>query len=221
MSVLQQRPVIGISVGDLNGIGTELIIKTFADHRLLELCTPLIFASNKLINFYRKSVPEINFAYQSTRDFTRIAPKQINLYNCWEDEVAIVPGQLTDISGQYAVKSLVAAVEALRDNKIQGLVTAPIHKKNTQSPEFNFTGHTPYLKHAFGVNDVLMLMVSEGFRVGLVTEHVPIRDVAQQITREAILSKLNILRDSLRKDFGIDKPRLPYWDSILMPVTKG
>lgn len=208
MSVLQQRPVIGISVGDLNGIGTELIIKTFADHRLLELCTPLIFASNKLINFYRKSVPEINFAYQSTRDFTRIAPKQINLYNCWEDEVAIVPGQLTDISGQYAVKSLVAAVEALRDNKIQGLVTAPIHKKNTQSPEFNFTGHTPYLKHAFGVNDVLMLMVSEGFRVGLVTEHVPIRDVAQQITREAILSKLNILRDSLRKDFGIDKPKI-------------
>src|ERR1700735_1996285 len=107
MSLFPQRPVIGISVGDLNGIGTELIIKTFADHRLLELCTPLIFASNKLINFYRKSVPEINFAYQSTRDFTRIAPKQINLYNCWEDEVAIVPGQLTDISGTYAVKSLV------------------------------------------------------------------------------------------------------------------
>jgi 4-hydroxythreonine-4-phosphate dehydrogenase len=208
MSVLQQRPVIGISVGDLNGIGTELIIKTFADHRLLELCTPLIFASNKLINFYRKSVPEINFSYQSTRDFTRIAHKQINLYNCWEDEVAIVPGQLTDVSGTYAVKSLVAAVEALRDNKIQGLVTAPIHKKNTQSPEFNFTGHTPYLKHAFGVNDVLMLMVSEGFRVGLVTEHVPIRDVAQHITREAILSKLNILKDSLRKDFGIDKPKI-------------
>jgi 4-hydroxythreonine-4-phosphate dehydrogenase len=208
MSVLQQRPVIGISVGDLNGIGTELIIKTFADHRLLELCTPLIFASNKLINFYRKSVPEINFSYQSTRDFTRIAHKQINLYNCWEDEVAIVPGQLTDISGTYAVKSLVAAVEALRDNKIQGLVTAPIHKKNTQSAEFNFTGHTPYLKHAFGVNDVLMLMVSEGFRVGLVTEHVPISEVARHITRETILSKLNILRDSLRKDFGIDKPKI-------------
>lgn len=208
MSVPQQRPVIGISVGDLNGIGTELIIKTFADHRLLELCTPLIFASNKLINFYRKSVPEINFSYQSTRDFTRIAHKQINLYNCWEDEVAIVPGQLTDISGTYAVKSLVAAVEALRDNKIQGLVTAPIHKKNTQSAEFNFTGHTPYLKHAFGVNDVLMLMVSEGFRVGLVTEHVPISEVAKHITREAILSKLNILRDSLRKDFGIDKPKI-------------
>ena len=204
----QNKPVIGISVGDLNGIGTELIIKTFSDHRILELCTPLIFASSKLINFYRKSIPEINFTYQSTRDFTRIAHKQVNLYSCWEEEIAIVPGQLTDIGGGYAIKSLVAAVEALRDKKIQGLVTAPIHKKNTQSPSFNFTGHTPYLKHAFGSSDVLMLMVSDNFRVGLVTEHVPVKEIAQHITREAILSKLNILRDSLIKDFGIDKPKI-------------
>ena len=103
MSLQQQKPVIGISVGDLNGIGTELIIKTFSDHRLLEFCTPLIFASNKLINFYRKSTPEINFNYQSTKDYTRIAPKQINIFNCWEEEIAIVPGQLTDIGGSYAV----------------------------------------------------------------------------------------------------------------------
>jgi 4-hydroxythreonine-4-phosphate dehydrogenase len=204
----QQRPVIGISAGDMNGIGTELIIKTFSDHRLLELCTPLIFASVKLINFYRKSIPDINFNYQSTKDFSRIAPKQVNIFNCWEEEIAIVPGQLTDVGGSYAVKSLTMAVEALRDKKIQGLVTAPIHKKNTQSSTFNFTGHTPYLKHAFNVNDVLMLMVSEGFRVGLVTEHVPVKDIARYITREAILSKLNILRDSLIKDFGIDKPRI-------------
>jgi 4-hydroxythreonine-4-phosphate dehydrogenase len=208
MSLPQQKPIIGISVGDLNGIGTELIIKTFSDHRLLELCTPLVFASNKLINFYRKFTPEINMNYQITKDFTRIAHKQVNIYNCWEEEIAIVPGQLTDIGGSYAVKSLVAAVEALRDKKIQGLVTAPIHKKNTQSPSFDFTGHTPYLKHAFKANDVLMLMVSDNFRVGLVTEHVPVKDIAQHITREAILSKLNILRDSLMKDFGIDKPRI-------------
>jgi 4-hydroxythreonine-4-phosphate dehydrogenase len=208
MSLQLQRPVIGISVGDLNGIGTELIIKTFSDHRLLELCTPLIFGSNKLINFYRKSVPELPFNYQNTKDYSRIAHKQINIYNCWEEEIAIVPGQLTDIGGSYAVKSLVTAVEALRDKKIQGLVTAPIHKKNTQSATFNFTGHTPYLKDAFRVNDVLMLMVSDNFRVGLVTEHVPVKDIAQYITREAILSKLNILRDSLIRDFGIDKPKI-------------
>ena len=208
MSQQLQKPVIGISVGDVNGIGTELIIKTFSDHRLLEMCTPLIFGSNKLINFYRKSTPELAFNYQTTKDFTRITHKQINLYNCWEEEIAIVPGQLTDVGGVYAVKSLTMAVEALRDKKIQGLVTAPLHKKNTQSPDFDFTGHTPYLKKAFNVNDVLMLMVSDNFRVGLVTEHVPVKDITKYITREAILSKLNILRDSLIRDFGIDKPKI-------------
>ena len=208
MSIQHQRPVIGITIGDLNGIGAELIIKTFSDHRLLELCTPLIFASNKLINFYRKSAPEINFNYQSTKDFSRITPKQINIYNCWEEEVAILPGQLTEIGGSYAVKSLVAAVEALRDKKIQGLVTAPIHKKNTQSPTFNFTGHTPYLKQAFNANDVLMLMVSDTMKVGLVTGHVPVKDIAHFITREAIQSKLRMLNESLMRDFGIDKPKI-------------
>lgn len=208
MSQQQQKPVIGISVGDVNGIGTELIIKTFSDHRLLEFCTPLIFASNKLINFYRKISPEVNFNYQNTKEISRIAHKQINIFNCWEEDIALVPGQLTDVGGSYAVKSLTAAVEALRDRKIQGLVTAPIHKKNTQSQAFNFTGHTPYLKEAFKANDVVMLMVSENFRVGLVTEHVPVKDIAKYITREAILSKLNILRDSLIRDFGIDKPKI-------------
>ncbi|MDR3716954.1 MAG: 4-hydroxythreonine-4-phosphate dehydrogenase PdxA [Puia sp.] len=208
MSNQPNRPLIGISVGDVNGIGTELIIKTFSDHRLLELCTPVIFGSNKLINFYRKSLPEINFNYQHSKDLSRPVHKQVNIYNCWEEEIAITPGQLTDLGGSYAVKSLVAAVDALKSKKIQGLVTAPIHKKNTQSSSFAFTGHTPYLKHAFGVNDVLMLMTSEDFRVGLVTEHIPISEVAKYITRESILSKLNILRDSLVRDFGIDKPKI-------------
>lgn len=208
MSIPQQKPVIGISIGDLNGIGTELVIKTFSDHRLLELCTPVIFASNKLINFYRKSVPDLNFNYQSSKDFNRIMPKQVNIYNCWEEEVAITPGQLTETGGSYAIKSLTAAVAALKEKKIQGLVTAPIHKKNIQSPEFSFTGHTPYLQHAFGTNDVLMFMVAGNFRVGLVTEHVPIHEVAKLITRERILSKLQLMKESLIKDFGIDKPKI-------------
>ena len=183
---LQQRPVIGISIGDLNGIGTELIIKTFSDHRILELCTPIIFASNKVINFYRKSIPEVNFNYQNIKDFTRIHPKQINLFNCWEEEVAINPGQFTDTGGKYAVKSLISAVRALKEGKIHGLVTAPLHKKNTQSAEFNFTGHTPYLQNVFGVNDVVMLMTSENLKVGLVTEHVPLGEVTKYITLSLI-----------------------------------
>lgn len=202
------KPVIGITCGDINGIGTELIIKTFSDSRILDICTPVIFGSNKLINFYRKSIPEVNLNYQSTREFNRINNKQINLFSCWEEEIVISPGQLTETGGKYAVLSLQTAVAALKQKQIDGLVTAPIHKKNTQSTDFNFTGHTPYLKSMFGVNDVVMMLCADSFRVALVTEHIPVAEVAKHITRERILSKLAIVNQSLQKDFGIDKPRI-------------
>jgi 4-hydroxythreonine-4-phosphate dehydrogenase len=198
----------GISCGDLNGIGIELIIKTFSDHRILEQCTPVVYASNKVINFYRKSIPEANFNYQNIKDYNRINNKQVNIFNCWEDEVIINPGQLTDVAGKYAVLSLQTAVAALKQKQIDGLVTAPIHKKNIQSPEFNFTGHTPYLKNMFEVKDVVMMLCAGNFRVALLTEHVPLNEVAGYVTKEAILSKLNIIHKSLQKDFGIDKPRI-------------
>ncbi|MEO7983959.1 MAG: 4-hydroxythreonine-4-phosphate dehydrogenase PdxA [Bacteroidota bacterium] len=204
----QTKPVIGISCGDLNGIGLELIIKTFSDIRILEYCTPVIFASNKVINFYRKSIPETNFNYQNTRDFGRISPKQVTIFNCWEEEVAINPGLLNDTGGKYAVLSLQTAVAALKQKQIDGLVTAPIHKKNIQSADFSFTGHTPYLKEIFGVHDVVMMLCAGDFRVALVTEHIPVAEIAKHITKEKILSKLNIIQQSLQKDFGIDKPRI-------------
>jgi 4-hydroxythreonine-4-phosphate dehydrogenase len=202
------KPVIGMTCGDINGIGIELIIKTIADNRILDICTPVIFASNKAINFYRKTIPDANFSYQSNKDLTRISPKQVNIYNCWEEEIAIAPGQLTNVAGSYAVKSLTSAVTALKEKKIHGLVTAPIHKKNIQSPEFNFTGHTPFLQQYFQMKDVLMLMVADNMRVGVLSEHVPVQDVAKYVTREVILSKLGLMKDSLVKDFGIDKPRI-------------
>jgi 4-hydroxythreonine-4-phosphate dehydrogenase len=205
---LTPKPVIGVSCGDLNGIGIELIIKTFSDSRIMEFCTPLIFASNKVINFYRKSTPEVNFNYQNTKDFTKLNVKQINVFNCWEEETSVTPGQLTDSAGKYAVLSLQTAAAALKQKQIDGLVTAPIHKKNIQSAEFNFTGHTPYLKNMFGVSDVVMMLCADNFRVALVTEHVPVSDIAKYITKEAIVSKLNIINKSLQKDFGIDKPRI-------------
>jgi 4-hydroxythreonine-4-phosphate dehydrogenase len=168
----------------------------------------VIFGSNKLINFYRKSIPEVNLNYQSTREFNRLNNKQINLFSCWEEEVVITPGQLTETGGKYAVLSLQTAVAALKQKQIDGLVTSPIHKKNIQSAEFNFTGHTPYLKTMFGVNDVVMMLCAGGFRVALATEHIPVSEVSKYITRETILSKLSILHQSLQKDFGIDKPRI-------------
>jgi len=202
------KPVIGISCGDLNGIGLEIIIKTISDSRLLEICTPVLFASNKVVNFYRKALPEINLNFSSIKEANRINHKQVNLFNCWEEEVAITPGELTEDGGKYAVMSLVTAAQALKEGHIDGLVTAPIHKKNTQSEKFNFTGHTPYLKNLFGVSDVAMFMVADNMRVAVLTEHVPVKEVAGFITRASILSKLQIVNNSLKKDFGIDKPKI-------------
>ena len=203
-----QKPVIGISCGDINGIGIELIIKTFADSRLLDHCTPVIFCSNKAINFYRKGLAEYNLNFSSTKDLNKINHKQVNLYSCWEEDVEITPGQLNDVGGKYGAISLQTAVAALKQQQIDGLITAPIHKKNIQSADFSFTGHTPYLQHIFGAKDVVMLLCAGNFRVGLVTEHVPVTEVAKHISKEKILSKLSILQESLRKDFGIDKPRI-------------
>ena len=203
-----EKPVIGISCGDLNGIGPELIIKTFSDTRILDHCTPVIFCSNKVLNFYRKNIPDINFNYQHVKDIKYLNSKQVNIVNCWEEELNITPGQLTETGGRYAIISLIAAVKALKEKHIEGLVTAPIHKKNIQSSDFHFTGHTPFLKNYFEVKDVAMMLCADDFRVALLTEHVPVSDIQKFITKEAIVSKLNIINASLQKDFGIDKPRI-------------
>jgi 4-hydroxythreonine-4-phosphate dehydrogenase len=202
------KPVIGFSCGDLNGIGLELIIKTVSDNRLLDLCVPVIFASNKSFNFYRKVFPENNISYQAIKELNKLNHKQINLFNCWEEEVQITPGQLTETGGKYALNSLQKATQALKEGSIDALVTAPIHKKNIQSEAFNYSGHTPYLKAMFNADDVVMLMTAQNMRVALVTEHVPVAEIAKHITRESILRKLTILNKSLQTDFGIDKPKI-------------
>ncbi len=209
MSNIQtNKPVIGITIGDINSIGAEIIIKTFLDNRMMEFCTPVIFASNKTINFYRKLMNENNFNYQSIKDFTRLNHKQVNVYNCWEEEVQITPGVLNEAGGKYAARALEVAIQCLKDGHVHGLVTAPIHKNNIQSQQFNYTGHTPYLKAAFNAKDVLMFMTADNMRVGLLTEHVPIAEVSKFVTKENILAKLQLMRESLIKDFGIDKPRI-------------
>ena len=208
MQINENKPVIGFTSGDINGIGIELIIKTLGDSRILDFCTPVIFANNKLINFYRKSLPDINFTFAIVKDSTRINHKQINVYNCWEEDVVVTQGILNETGGKYAVISLMIATEALKAGKIDGLITAPIHKKNIQSDTFNYTGHTPFLKHFFEAKDVAMMLIAENMRVALLTEHIPVKDIAQYITRDAILSKLQIINQSLKKDFNINKPRI-------------
>ena len=208
MAQESQKPVVGFTCGDINGIGIELIIKSLTDNRINELCVPVIFASNKCVNFYRKVFPDINFSYQAIKDFSKINLKQINVYNCWDEEVHITPGQLTEVGGKYALISLQQSVQALKAGHMQALVTAPIHKNNIQSAAFNYSGHTPYLKAIFVVPEVVMLMTAPNMRVALVTEHVPVSEIAKHITKDNIISKLKVLYASLQKDFGIDKPKI-------------
>lgn len=206
--MINDKPVLGITTGDLNGVGPEIIIKTFSDSRFLDMCVPVIFASNKLINYYRKIAVDYPLNFTSTKDLTQLNLKQVNIFNCWEDEVPIQPGALTETGGKYAVRSLMVAAQCLKDGQLDAIVTAPIHKSNTQLPDFPYTGHTPFFKEKFGAKDVLMLLYSHDLRIGLVTEHIPVSKVSQFITKELILSKVQLLRETLVKDFGIDKPKI-------------
>ncbi len=202
------KPIIGISIGDLNGVGPEVIIKTFSDQRMLEQCIPVIFASDKTINYYRKNLGQGHFNYERIKDFKDLKHKQVNLFNCWEEDVVINPGRNTEIGGRYAIRSLKVATQCLKDGQIEGLITGPIHKNNIQQSGFHYTGHTPFLKDFFEAKEVVMLMVSEKLRVAVLSEHIPISEVAEQVTEKNITTKVHVLNDSLIKDFGIDKPKI-------------
>ncbi len=208
MSHVVHKPKIGITTGDLNGIGIELIIKTLSDHRILDFFTPVIFASSKVIHFYKNLMGETNFQFTGTKDFNTLNLKGINVFTCWDEEVPIHPGQITEAGGKYGVRSLMVATQCLKDGQIQGLLTNPIHKKNAQTNEFKHSGHTPFLKEKFAARDVAMMLCSSDLRVSLLTEHVAINEVSKHISIDAIISKVRILRDSLVKDFGIDHPKM-------------
>jgi len=201
---------VGISQGDINGIGLEVIIKTFLDPAMEELCMPVLFSSQKTASYHRKSLGIEDFSFNIIRDIEQANPKKPNLLNLYEEEVNIELGQSTALGGKYAFISLQAACNALAANKIDVLVTAPINKHNIQSPEFTFKGHTEYLdeKFAGGNNDALMLMVSDTLKVGLVTGHIPVEKVASSISVEKIIKKIKTLHHSLIADFGIRKPKI-------------
>ena len=208
MSAELQKPIIGFSSGDINGIGLEIIIKALSDTHILDMCSPVIFASQKSLLFYKKLLPEATINFQIIKDFTKLPQKQISLMQSWEEDVPIEPGKLTDNGGKYAWSSLKQATQALKDGHIQGLVTAPIHKKNIQSEEFSYSGHTPFLKAFFEAEEVVMILAADNMRVAPLTEHVPVADIAKHVTKENILRKLKILNYSLQKDFDISKPKI-------------
>lgn len=202
------KPVVGVTSGDLNGIGIETIIKVFSDSRMLEFCTPVIFASNKVINYYKKSLADFPVNYVSIKKLDSLNPKQLNVFSCWEEDVAIQPGELNETGGKYAIRSLEVATQCLYDGEIDTLVTAPIHKNNTHTANFKYSGHTPFLKDKFGVRDVVMMLYSQDLRVALVTEHIPLQKVSSELSIQKIVQKCQVLNEGLIRDFAIEKPRI-------------
>lgn len=198
--------VVGISVGDLNGIGIEVILKTFDDKRMLDFCTPILFASSKLISIHKKqlsSEAKIN-GISSIKDLTH---NRINVLNCWKEEVPVDFGKVTKVSGEYALKSLEIATTHLKDGTIDVLLTAPISKESIQSDDFHFPGHTEFLENQLE-GESLMILISEGLRVGLITGHIPVAKVSESINPELIIKKTAIMHKSLVEDFGISKPKI-------------
>lgn len=202
----EDKIIVGISIGDINGIGSEIVLKTFEDVRMLEFCTPVIFASVKLMSFYKKAL-EIDINFHGIDKLEDIVPNKLNVYNVWKEQVSVSFGEENETGGEYAIKSLKAAVAALKNDEIDVLVTAPINKSNIQSESFNFPGHTDYLAQELE-GESLMLMISDKIRVGLLTDHVALADVVKNITRNRIDKKINTIYNSLISDFGVAKPKI-------------
>lgn len=204
----QKKPIIGITIGDINGIGPEVIIKALSDPRILNHMTPIIFGSTKALSFYRNMLKNEEFQYSQLKSIKDINTRKINVVNCWSEMVEIKVGQVTNEAGNCAYLALREGVKYLKENKIDALVTAPINKKNIQSEDFKFVGHTDYISDELGSKENLMLMVGESLRVGVVTAHIPISEVSEKLTQELIEQKLNIMLKSLKNDFGIEKPKI-------------
>ncbi|MGQ7945666.1 4-hydroxythreonine-4-phosphate dehydrogenase PdxA [Flavobacterium sp. WC2509] len=198
--------IVGISIGDLNGIGSEVILKTFEDPRMLELCTPVIFANVKILSFIRKNFESV-IPLHGIDKLDQIVIGKVNVFNLWREGIDLNLGTNDEKIGEYAIKSFVAATKALKDGEIDVLVTAPINKYNIQSEDFKFPGHTDYLNQELE-GDALMLMVQDNLRVGLLTDHIPINEVASHLTEELIIKKIQTINQTLIQDFSINKPKI-------------
>lgn len=202
------KPVIGISIGDINGIGPEVIIKALSDSRILDHITPIIFGSTKVLSFYRKMLNFEDFHYSQLRSINELNHSKVNVVNCWPDMIEIKVGQVTEEAGNCAYLALREAVNYLKEDKIDAIVTAPINKKNIQREGFKFVGHTDFISEELGVDENLMLMINEDLRIGVVTAHIPIDEVSKSLSQEIVEIKLNIMIKALKNDFGIDKPKV-------------
>ena len=202
------KPVIGITIGDINGIGPEVIIKSLSDGRILNHITPVIFGSTKVLSFYRKMLNIEDFRYNQVKSVNELNSKKVNVVNCWPEMVEIKVGQVTSEAGNCAYLALREAVNHLKEDKVDAIVTAPINKMNIQRDDFKFVGHTDFISEELGTKNNLMLMVAESLRVGVVTAHIPISEVSKSLTKQVVENKLNVMIKTLKQDFGILKPKV-------------
>ncbi|MFD1258407.1 4-hydroxythreonine-4-phosphate dehydrogenase PdxA [Mucilaginibacter terrae] len=205
---MSEKLKIGISIGDVNGIGLEIIIKTLADARIYDYCTPIVYGHTKVASFHRRSVQVHDLNFNVIDSPANAHHKKANMINCWEEDVKIDLGVSNETGGKYALISLQRATDDLLAGYIDALVTAPINKDNIQSETFNFPGHTEYLQQRDGAGEVLMFLVSETLKVGVVTGHIPVAQISQALSVEKILAKLKLMNTSLKKDFWIRKPKI-------------
>lgn len=199
---------VGISHGDINGIGYEVIIKTLQEPRILEMCTPVVYGSPKVAAYHRKALNIENVSFNHIRGAQEASPNKANIINCIDENIRVELGKSTPSAGESSFLALERAVADLQKGLIDVLVTAPINKYNIQSEKFRFPGHSEYLATQFKADDFVMLMVAENIRVGVVTGHSPLSDVARQITKKKVLSKLRIIHRSLVQDFAVTNPRI-------------
>lgn len=203
-----EKPRIGITLGDINGVGPEVAMKALSDNRLTNIITPVLYGSSKILSFYRKLLNIEEFNYSQVRVRGQYLQKNINVVNCWDENLEAHPGKASGESGKAALQALRQAAADLKEGMLDAIVTAPIDKHTIHSDEFPFKGHTEFFADFFEAKEHLMLLINDTLRVGLVTGHVPIREVAQLITKERVESKLKALEQSLRKDFVITKPKI-------------
>jgi 4-hydroxythreonine-4-phosphate dehydrogenase len=199
---------IGISIGDINGIGLEVIIKTLLDDQIYKYCTPIVYGHTKVASFHRKALGINDFSFHVINQPDQALRNKPNMINCWEEDVKIDLGESNENGGKYAFLSLQKATEDLISGKIDAMVTAPINKHNIQSDDFRFAGHTEYIQEKAGGADSLMFLLSDDLKVGVVTGHIPVKEISKNIMLDKIVSKLRLINNSLKNDFWIEKPKI-------------
>jgi 4-hydroxythreonine-4-phosphate dehydrogenase len=200
--------ILGITQGDINGISYEVIMKSLADNRIFDLCIPVVYGSPKVAAYHRKALDLENFSFNTIRTVDEALSKRANIINCIDDSARVELGKSTPYAGEASLQALESAVKDLTEGKIDIIVTGPINKANIKSEKFNFNGHTEFFETHFKCDGVLMLMVNELMRIGVVTSHIPLSKVNEYIMLDTILNKLRILNKSLLTDFAVRKPRI-------------